>query len=62
MSKEIPTGRRVMDIAWMRDSKNTEYYGESLVLAMLLKVKKRTFRTDEDEADLRKIMKHSLHK
>lgn len=38
---------RVMDMAWLRNS-NTIYDGEAVVLACLLKVKKRRNHNDEE--------------
>jgi hypothetical protein len=53
MSKDLPIGRRLMDVAWFRDGGNI-HTGEALVLACLLHVKKK--RTAEQEEQLKEVL------
>jgi len=53
-AKYIEAGRRLMDVAFFRDGDNI-YYGEAMVLACLLHVKKK--RTSKQEEELKQIMK-----
>lgn len=57
MAKHLPTGRRVMDVGWLRDENGIVHTGEALVLACLLKVKKGKKRTTEDEAELKRVLR-----
>ena len=54
MSKDIPVGNRVMDVAYYIDKNEVMHTGEALVLACLLKVKKT--RVPEAEEQLKEVL------
>ena len=54
MSKDLPVGNRVMDIAYYIDKNQVMHTGEALVLACLLKVKKT--RIPEAEEELKEVL------
>lgn len=59
MSKNLPVGNRIMDVAWLRDGE-TVHTGEALVLAMLVHTRGKG-RGSEDERFIRKLFKdHNL--
>lgn len=55
MSKNLPVGNRIMDIAWLRDG-NILVTDEALVLAMLVHTRGKG-RGTEDETFIRKLFK-----
>lgn len=57
ISEDIFKRNWVMDRAYARDDQGNVYYGEQLLIAMLLKVKKAKNRTDEQVAELEEIIK-----
>lgn len=58
MSKEkwVPMGKRVMDIAWLRDSSGNIHTGEALVLALLLHTKGKSRRGHEELEHIGKML------
>ncbi len=53
--REVPVGRRVMDVAWMRDGSNI-YTGEALLLALLLRAKSHLTRGSSDAKLVGKLL------
>jgi len=56
ISEDIFKRNWIMDRAYARDHDGNVYYGEQLLLAMLLRVKKTNNRTDEQVAELEEII------
>jgi len=55
MSKWVPLGRRVMDIAYLRDG-SIMHTGEALSLAVLLHAKGNSQRAKNDIAEVAKML------